>query len=218
MKVFVIPDLHFPYTNKKVLKKVINLIKQEKPTHVIQLGDILDQYSFSKFSRSLNLTTPKKEIKRGLGMARQFWKDIQKAAPKAKYLQLLGNHDIRIQKRIAERLPELESLFDLQNLYDFKGVKVSKSDRDHLMIDGVIYTHGHYSKSIDHAKYYLKPTVHGHLHRAGLSTFGDLWSMDVGHLADEKSLPLSYTASKTSRWHMAVAVVENSNPRLILIK
>jgi hypothetical protein len=80
-----------------------------------------------------------------------------------------------------------------------------------------VYTHGYLSKSIDHAKHFGKPVVHGHLHRPGISTFGKLWTMDVGHIANENSLPLSYTQSKVTNWRMACGIVEDGHPRLILL-
>lgn len=216
-KVFVIPDMHMPFMDQRAYKKVMKALKQEKPDYVVQLGDILDQYCFSKFTRSLNLMSPHKEITKGLKMATKFWADVKKIVPKAKCIQLLGNHDVRICKRIGEKLPELEGFFGPKHMYVFPGVRVLKSDRDHVVIDGVVYTHGHYTKSIDHVKYYLRPVVHGHLHRAGISTFGNLWSMDVGHIANEKTLPLSYTASKVSRWAKAYGMVINGVPRLELL-
>lgn len=216
-KVFVISDTHFPYHNKKALKKILALIKKEKPDVVIQIGDLLDQYCFSKYSRTLNLSTPAQEIVKGLQAATDMWERIRKLRPKAKLYQVLGNHDLRLNKRIAERLPEIEHMFSIKKLYQFPGVKTLKSDRDYLKIDGVIYCHGWLSKSLDHALHFGHPTVHGHRHRPAIETKGRLWSMDVGFLADEKQLPLNYTASKVTSWHVACGIVENSAPRLILL-
>lgn len=146
-----------------------------------------------------------------------MWERIQTIVPKAKCYQLLGNHCVRVTKRIAERLPELADFFSHQNLYKFKNVEVMKSDRDFLIIDGVVYTHGWLGKSIDHAKYFNKPTVHGHRHKPTVETDGPLWSMDVGHIANENSIPLAYTAVKYTRWRMACGTVQNKKPKLILL-
>lgn len=216
-RVFVVPDTHFPFHDKKALKKVLQLIKKEKPTHVVQIGDLLDQYSFSKYSKSVGIT-PKDDVIKGLKAAKQFWTDVKKAAPKAKCLQLLGNHDIRMKKRIADNLPELEAFFDPNDLYRFKGVFLASSDRDYIDIDGVRYLHGYLSKSIDHALKQNRSVVHGHRHRPELSTYGPaLWSMDVGFLGNEKELPFQYTQSKTTNWRLACGLVENGLPRLILL-
>ncbi len=217
-KVLIVSDVHFPFHCKKAYKKLLKVIKEERPTHVVQIGDVIDQYVYSKYSKSPEIT-PSNDIVRGIEMAEEFWAVVKKLAPKAERIQVLGNHDVRLSKRISELIPELRAVFDPLSFYKFKGVKTLKSDRDYIEIDGVVYCHGWLSHSIDHAKYFNKPTVHGHRHRAAI-TFDSqtLWAMDVGHMADEKSVPLSYTMSKLSKWTKACGIVENgSNPRLILL-
>lgn len=216
-KVFIIGDTHFPYQSKKGMKQVYELIKKHKPTHVVQIGDLLDQYVFSKYSRSLEIT-PDTEITQGLNEARKMWETIQKIVPKAKCIQVLGNHDVRLAKRIAERLPELKNMFSHKIMYKFKNVTVLDSDRDFLEIDDVVYAHGWLSKSIDHARYFNKSTVHGHRHRPTIETDGKIWSMDVGYLADRNSTPLGYTMSKHTKWCLGSGLVENGKPTLFLLE
>lgn len=207
--------MHLPYHNKRALAKVFQLIKELKPTHVIQLGDALDQYVFSKYSRSLGIT-PTGEILEGIQMLEDFWKEVQRLAKGAKCFQLMGNHDVRVSKRIGEKLPELAEFFSHKNFYKLDGVTVLDSDRDYLELYGIVYVHGWLSKSIDHAKYFGKPTVHGHRHRPCIEyDHENLWSMDCGYIADKNQMPLQYTMSKMSKWTMACGVVENGNPRLI---
>lgn len=219
-KVFIIGDVHFPFHCKKSLAKVLELIKKEKPDVVIQIGDLLDWYCASKYPRSLNVANPKEEILLGIKLAEKMWSDIQKIVPKAQCIQILGNHDVRMPKRIMERLSELESFFDLDKYYTFKNVKVLKSDKDYIEIDGVIYVHGWLSKSIDHARYFNKPTVHGHRHRPEVEyDHKNLWSMDVGYMANEKSEVMGYGQSKFTKWTKACGIVENGkNPRIIVLE
>jgi predicted phosphodiesterase len=217
MKTIVISDTHFPYANEEALSKVMALIKKERPTHVVQIGDLLDQYALSRYARDVNLSTPKSELERGRKQAAKMWKDIQKIVPRAKCIQLLGNHDLRAQKRLMERLPEMESLVDIAALYRFPKVTTLKSDRDSITIDGVVYVHGWLSKSLDHAKHFNKPVVHGHRHRGAVETQGKLWSMDVGFLGDERLLPFSYTMNKVTNWTLGCGIVENGKPRLVLL-
>lgn len=216
-KVFIVSDTHFPFHNKVAYKKMMRLIKEEKPNVVVQIGDLLDQYVFSKYSRKTSIT-PEDDITRGLEDAAKFWADVKKAVPRAERYQILGNHDVRLTKRISEKLPDLADYFGVHDLYKFPGVKVMKSDRDFLTLDGVVYCHGWLSKSVDHAKHFNKPTVHGHRHRPCIDVDGPLWSMDVGFLADKDATPLGYTASKFSRWRLACGIVEDSLPRLILLE
>lgn len=216
MKVFIVSDTHFPFHDVDAYLKMMKLIKAEKPNVVIQIGDLLDQYVFSKYTRKMSIT-PDQDVGEGLHMANKFWEDVRKALPRVSCYQILGNHDVRITKRISEKLPEMAEYFGISDLYKFKGVKVLKSDRDFLTLDGVIYCHGWLSKSIDHAKHFNKPTVHGHRHRPCIEVDGPLWSMDVGYLADKDATPLSYTMSKHSRWRLACGIVEDAHPRLILL-
>jgi predicted phosphodiesterase len=216
MKVFVIGDLHFPYASKKHVHQVLAAIKKERPTHVVQVGDLLDQYVFSKYPRSLSIT-PKEDAELGVEMAKEFWKQVKKRAPRAKCFQLLGNHDLRLAKRIMDKLPELEGIYRPLDMYQFSGVTTLKSDREYLKLDGVIYVHGWYSASFRHAEHFNLPTVHGHLHKPGITTRGQLWSMDVGYLADPGALPLQYGNSTVSPWRHAYGIVENGKPRLELL-
>ncbi len=215
-KTVIIGDCHFPYANFEALKKVYKIIEVEKPDVIIQIGDLLDQYVFSNFPKKSSIT-PDNDVTRGLGCAQRFWQRIKFIAPRAKLIQVLGNHDVRMGKRIAEKLPQLEDFYSHKQIYKFDGVKVLKSDRDYFKYDGVVYCHGWLSNSIAHAKYFNQPTVHGHRHRPTIETDGNIWSMDVGHVANEKSIPLSYTASKYTKWRMACGIVENKIPHLILL-
>jgi len=217
MKVLVISDTHFPYQDKRAMKKVISIARKEKPGVIIQIGDLLDQYSFSRYSRNPNFTSPEKEIKTGLKYASAMWKDLRKACPKAKCIQVMGNHDLRLRKRIMEVLPEVEGLVDHKSLYTYSGVKTLKSDRDYVKFDGVVYCHGWLSRSLDHAKHFFAPTVHGHRHKPAIETAGRLWSMDVGFLGNEKTMPFNYTMSKFTGWKMAIGIVDNGQPRLVFL-
>lgn len=185
------------------------------PTHIVQLGDVLDQYVFSKYPRRMGIT-PMVDILEGIQEMEDMWKEIKRLCPTAKYFQLMGNHDVRMSKRIVEKIPELAEFFSHKDFYKLKDITVMESDRDYLEIDGVIYCHGWLSKSIDHAKFFNKPTVHGHRHRPTVEfEHANLWSMDCGHLADVNQLPLQYTSSKFNKWTLACGIVENRKPRLI---
>lgn len=186
-------------------------------THVIQVGDLLDFYVFSKYTRTLNIT-PKWEIEKGMALAHEMWSTIRKLAPRAKCFQLRGNHCDRLNKRIQEKIPELDGMVDPFGGYNFEGVTTLKSSRDYLEIDGVYYVHGWLSKSMDHAKYFNKPVVHGHTHRASIEyDRPDLWSMSCGYLANKDSLPLQYTQSKFTKWTTASGLIVNGKPRLIIL-
>lgn len=148
-----------------------------------------------------------------------MWKEVRRLCPTAKCFQLMGNHDVRVSKRISEKLPELSELFSHTSLYNLPGVNVLESDRDYLELDGVVYVHGWLTKSLDHAKFFGMPTVHGHRHRPCLEySHGRLWSMDCGHLSDLARIPMQYTQSKKTNWTLACGLVEERQPRLFILE
>lgn len=223
-KVLFISDTHFPYVNKKAMKKLYKVIQEEQPTHIIQAGDLVDMYSFSRYEKDANHTTPQEELELGLKMASDMWKKIKTICPKAKCIQLIGNHEDRLSKTVAKKAPELAMLCrTIQDLFDFKGVKVLSSSKEWVEIDNVIYCHGWYTKLGDHMKFFNKSVVHGHSHRIGIAydqrNGSLLFEMDTGFMADKEALPLQYTSSKYTKWSLACGIVTNGkNPRLITLE
>lgn len=220
-KVLAIPDLHFPWHHQDCLTFIYEIIKREKPDVVVQMGDLLDLFSFSRFARSHDVCTPKEELDEGRHAAVLMWDHIKKIAPQAQRIQLRGNHDVRIGRKVLDVVPELTSLIEpqVEELFRFKGVKTIYDVSEELIIDGVVYTHGHYSKIGDHAKYFLKPAVHGHRHR-GEVWFQQmqgylLWELDCGYCADDSQIPLRYTPTRTNHWTLGCGLIDGLGPRFI---
>lgn len=222
-KVLVIPDLHFPYVDNKQLNKIYVAIGLEKPDAVIQVGDLYDQYMFSRYDKDYEELSPKKELDKAKYMANKMWTKINKIVPKAKLYQLLGNHDIRILKQVKRKFPEIfymiKEIFD--DMYTFKKVETMKSDRDFLVIDGVTYCHGWMSR---HCVHFRSPVVRGHSHKACLDLFQGaktnyllMYEMQVGCLADETLVPLDYPASKKTGWAAAYGLIVDGQPYLEMI-
>lgn len=220
--VVAVPDLHAPYCDLDSLKKVIALIKKHKPTHVIQLGDAYDLYSFSKFPRNLDVNTPREELQSAHMIIKNFWKRVKNASPKSKLYQLCGNHEARLKKRVAEKLPEINCMVEAGLfIFDFEDVKVFDSDRDFLEIEGIVYCHGWKVGPKAHMLYFQKSVVHGHTHRCSISydrTLDNLhFEMDCGCLVDESQTPMQYTNNKLTKWVKSVGIIEDGIPRLELL-
>lgn len=219
-KTFCFPDIHFPYDNQVKINKALDFLANFKigpKDTVVQLGDLYDQYSQSKYFRSLNLYTPKEEAEESYKRAKRFFKHVRKAIhSEARIVTLRGNHDVRSQKRLMEKCPELEHMTDWKGPYTFDGVETIWDPMEETEIDGVIYTHGWLSggKSgrMPHARYLNQSVIHGHDHSAyiNFSNFkkGHLFEMSCGLLADFNSLPLTYRATKTTHWVYAVGTCE----------
>lgn len=220
-RILVIPDQHFPFVNKKALKRLIETAKELKPTHIVNVGDTYDMYSFSRFARSLNVLMPKDELRKGRAMAAQMWKDLQKAAPGAKCFQVLGNHEDRIFKRIMDAAPEYESILaqPIAKLLSFPGVRTLKSSKSELEINDIIFVHGWATTDKYHVRYFGQNVVHGHTHRASAQYLAHkgkaIFELDCGFIADLNALPLEYRETKTSQWITGFGYIDKFGPRFI---
>lgn len=195
-------------------------IEREKPKVIIQLGDSYDMYAQSKFPRKHDLCTPKEEVSEARQFMEKFWENCRRLAGRqCRYIQILGNHDDRPSKRVQERYPEIASLLGIDHLFKYPGVETVLDSRSELQIDGVIYTHGHFTRHGQHASFYCRSVVHGHTHR-GAVTFQKLhgrviWELDCGHMADEGAEPLQYTPTKTTKWTLGYGIIDDLGPRFV---
>lgn len=220
MKIIIIGDLHFPYHNKHALAEVITAIKAEKPTHIVQIGDLYDQYSFSRFTRK-NITLPEAELEAAREESTRMWRNCLSNNSVRMGYQILGNHDLRLIKRAEERLPEAQTLIrhSLLELYKFKGVKTIEDDREVLYIGNVAFHHGYLSKLGDHMRRFSSRTVVGHSHIGGVVYEQRhkeiLWELNAGYLADEKAEPLRYNPTLVSKWTLGFGLIDKKGPRFI---
>jgi predicted MPP superfamily phosphohydrolase len=219
----ILGDFHSPWFSRPALASAIELIEAVQPTHVVQIGDLYDFYSFSRYARSHNVITPALEVKQGRKHAEEMWSKVAKAAPRSKRFQILGNHDTRIQDRIAEKAPELESLLDTEALFRFDGVHTVMDPKEELVLDGVIYQHGFRSKLGDHARYNQRSTTVGHSHTGGVifhrNLDGIYWELNAGWLGDETAPVFRYRDQKRiSTWTRGAGLIDEHGPRFVLFQ
>jgi hypothetical protein len=216
-----VSDTHFPFSADDKVAQVIRLAKELRPTHIWQCGDLYDMYSFSRFARSLDVTTPKQEMKDGRDKATALWAGLRKAAPAAICLQSRGNHSHRLVKSLLRAAPEFESLLEapLSALTEFPGVVDMKTARSEIELGGMLLVHGWQSRLGSHATYFGQNVVRGHSHHGGVAYVAHkglpVWELDCGHLADVTSLPLGYGESRTNGWVSGCGFVDGYGPRFI---
>ncbi len=217
-ELIAIPDLHFPWAHQRAVAWTIAEIKKYRPRYVVQLGDLLDQYCFSSFARNPNLMTPKEEMDRGLAQARKMWSEIVRVTPgDCQLIQLAGNHDARIHKRIAERLPELQGQVTMNHL-EFPGVKTYADDREYLdlTLDSgakVTVVHGWLGKAGAHMQYFNSSVVFGHLHRPSIlfdpqPRGRPLFELNAGYLGDPHAPVFNYGATKRKKWQVGYGRID----------
>ncbi len=224
--VVVIGDVHHPYAHQPTLERIYDLIDQTRPGLVLQIGDARDLYSWSKFHINPNLTTPEQELDRGTEQFQEMWRRVHKAAPRAKCIQILGNHDDRGNKRLAEVLPACKAIAapTMRALFEAPGVETHHDSTEELFLNTaageVCFQHGHRSKLGDHMRYNQMSTVCGHSHTGGV-VYGRvrskvIWELNAGWTGDELSPVFRYGQQNRLRgWTTGAGVVDHNGPRFI---
>lgn len=219
----VIGDTHFPAADSRVLEAIYKKAQEMKPDYIIQMGDLYDFFCFSKFSRSLNWMTPEEEINLGRQQAEEFWKRLQKASPKSKCHQLLGNHDQRLLKRVLDKVPELESLLKTQKeLFNFPKVSTVKDANSELIINDILFIHGYKSGLGSHMRRNGKRTVVGHSHLGGVVNekfLGSvLWEANAGYTGDPSQPVFKYSSQDTDKWTRGFLTIDGEGPKFVSLE
>lgn len=219
--ILAIGDAHFPFTNLDILTSIYQFAEIHKPKHIIQGGDLYDMFAQSKFPKSLNIYTPEEELELGRKMALEMWGTLRRICPQAKCYQLLGNHDVRPLKRVLEKAPEVEMFVKrgIVPYFEFDGVHTETDYRQELIIQDILFHHGHKSKLGEHLAFNLMNTVAFHTHRGGTfyRPFRDriLFEANAGYIGDEKSKALGHTPQKSTGWTGGFLWIDYYGPRFI---
>lgn len=217
-KAAVFGDLHLPWHKREAVYRALDLLTPDMNL-VLQVGDIYDLYSFSRFPRSHNIMTPGEELSVARDYYCWFWGEVRYRCPGARLVQLLGNHDVRPVKRILERAPELETIANRGFLDLFESPGVELIQNDEFVWNDIAFIHGYLGRAGDHARTSNKCVVHGHSHKPGVTVLRPgLWEMDVGYLGDEKAPCFAYSAWKRAApMTRALGLIDQLGPRVVLL-
>jgi predicted phosphodiesterase len=210
----VIPDTHFPFEDKKAWAVALKAIRDLKPNRIVIIGDFADCLTVSHFPRSpgriSNLAQEIHAVERGLDQ-------INEVAPKAEKVYVCGNHELRLEKYLAQKAPELFGLIDFQEL-----VKLKKRGwlwvpyRKHVTYGKIAYTHDLGYSGANAAAQCLNSfggnIIFGHTHRAGVVYGGTVLgehrvAMSCGWLGDPAEIDYAHQA-KIKDWQQGVGIVQ----------
>ena len=187
----VIPDTHIPFHHPKAIEFIKDTFNTFGVTEIVHVGDLLDQYAFSRFGKSPNGVTPGDELK----MAKEALNPWKEAFPEMKIC--IGNHDNRIEKIAKNAGLPLELLID--NYFDFPdGWQIAKE----FIIDDVYYSHGTNvsgkNAALNLAESMCMSSVMGHIHTNGGVMYKKtpnsfIFGMCVGCLTDDESVAFEYS-------------------------
>jgi predicted phosphodiesterase len=217
-----IPDVHFPFEHADTLAQIYEFAERHQPKNIVQLGDLYDMYSHAKFPRSHNVFTPREEFSTSRKKAELFWKTLRLKAPKARCVQITGNHCVRPVKRIIEVYPEAEDWIVeiVEKMMTFDGVESITDPRQELILPGnICVIHGYRSNLGAHRDYTMMNVVCGHTHRGGVvyrQVRGEIiWELNAGLAGDATAKGLSYTSQRVVDWTLGWGYLDEYGPRFI---
>lgn len=136
-KVAVLSDIHFPFVDFKMLDKIKVFIKKQKVDAIVILGDLVDFYQLSTFSKEMKIDDTITAIK----FAKEYLKELNIIIPKVYYR--LGNHEERLEKYIYNKSKEIAEILEIFLDFEsyFGAVIVKKNDI--LRYGNFFLYHGH---------------------------------------------------------------------------
>jgi predicted phosphodiesterase len=101
--ILMLYDVHIPYHNMKALTTALKYGKDNKVNTIFLAGDFMDCYQISFFEKDPS----KRRLSEEFQMVRDFLSSLKKNFPKCKIYMLQGNHEMRYQRLLRLKAPEI---------------------------------------------------------------------------------------------------------------
>lgn len=177
-RLFIFPDAHVPYHDKKALALAHKARMSFRPDHTVILGDFADFYAVSSHSKDAHRPGRLKEEVEAVNAQL----DIIDRHKDKRYF-IAGNHEHRLIRYLNDKAPELYGMISIPGLFLLKerGWQF-KAYGDYLKIGHLALTHDEGSAG-------------AMANRAALSTFGG--NVVIGHCHSAAVTYLGTTSGKT---------------------
>ncbi len=211
-KVLFIPDIHCPFQDNRALEVLYSFMDWYKPDTIFIMGDVLDCYAISRFTKD-----PNGELKfqEELDEATNILRKIRHKAKKAKIYLLRGNHELRVQKFLwtnAKALSGLHAL-EVESLLGLHKLDIEYIREGSLRYHGLMIKHGNIVRKFSGytAKGEFEDNgcsgVSGHSHRLSIyrqtNSGGEYIWVEAGHLCNPKQ---EYLEGKVANWQQGWAL------------
>lgn len=211
----ILPDLHAPVYHRDTIAFLALVKKTFKPDYVKCTGDEINWESISYHEKNPNLPGALDELKE----ARKALKPIYDLFPVVDVME--SNHgSLPFRKAQSAGLPD-----ELIKSYNeiLKAPKGWKWHLDHTFntkMGRVYMTHGKSSAVDKLSKSMAMSAIQGHYHSKSYVSYwaspvGLFFDMNVGTLADDKSLAMKYGWNNVNKSILGVGILEDGRPRLI---
>lgn len=215
MRILVLGDTHFPFTNWYAINEVALYAKSYKPDLIVQVGDFIDAYNWSQYKRSVESPNAKDEWDGVLADIARFHK-LFKRFP---VTILEGNHCRRVMMRAGEANLPKQMIRTLSEIFPFDNFTWHLHAKPFIK-DGTAFIHGDEmpGASWQKAQKLGCNVVQGHTHTAHIhyiNTFDKrIYGMDVGCLMDTESIAAKYAAKNPMRCFIGFATITDGVPQL----
>jgi len=214
MTIFVIPDVHVPYHDKRAWAVCLEALKEVNPEKVVIIGDFADFYSVSQYSKD-----PKRVLNLKWEVARVN-EELDKVSAK-EVIFLEGNHEDRLRRYLQDKAPELFDMATIPELFHLQERGWTFIPYGDAYFSGkVMYVHD-LGKAGKYAMFQTLDTsgmntVFGHSHKGGIIYQGQQNSeghfcMNVGWLGDYKKLDYIHRVKARREWRLGFGLVEEVN-------
>ena len=217
----VFSDAHvWPGPRTTAQRAVPVIVRRLKPTHLFANGDVFDGAKISRFPASIWAMEQRPTVKQELDACSAFLKDVQDAQPTAKRLWLLGNHDMRLEARLAALVPEFEGVpgFSLKDHFPEWSFAMAAFINENLVIKHRIANgiHAVYNNAVKSGR----SIVTGHLHSLKVTPWTDYngtrYGVDTGTLADPEGPQFDYMEENPASWRSGFVVLTIRNGKLLM--
>ena len=141
--ILLISDLHIPYHDINAITTALDYGKQKKVNTIFINGDLIDNAQVSRFEKDMN----KRSVKEEFDATKAFLVSLRKAFPKAEIYWLKGNHCVRWEKFLEQKVREIwdDPYFHLEQRLKLNEERVHLLDDTILVKAGKLsITHGHH--------------------------------------------------------------------------
>jgi predicted phosphodiesterase len=141
-KILIISDLHIPYHNDDAVFAALEYGLDKEVDTIIINGDLIDFATISRHEKDMR----KRSVKYEIDCTRVFLKGLRAMFPKALIVWSYGNHDLRYDKYIMQKAPEIFDieLIQLHELLKLKDLNIIKVDSTQYIYAGKLAIfHGH---------------------------------------------------------------------------
>ena len=198
IRVFIIPDVHWPFHSRVAWRTTLQALEFYKPDRTVFLGDGPDCLEISDFTKDPSRKT---NFKREMKIANAELDKVDTIVQNEKFY-ILGNHEDRLSRLIAKRAPELHGFVSIEQILKLgeRGYHVTPYG-DELIMGKLRLSHD-YGQTGRYCALKAREAVghnivFGHSHRAqcdygGLVTGERHVAWSMGWLGDHEQLAFSY--------------------------